>query len=63
MSDKSTTIAFFCSSGVSSITSGICLNYLIKSDFDEWYIELHSVKADGKFVNSLLNTLLNCSSQ
>ena len=61
--DKSTTIAFFSSSGGSSITSGICLNVLRRSHFDEWYIKPPSVKADGKFVTSLLNTLLTCSSR
>ena len=60
--DKSTTIAFFPSSGGSSITSGSCLNHLRKSDFDEWYIEPPSVKVDWKFATLLLNTHLSCSS-
>ena len=59
--DKAKTIAFCSSSGGSSITSGICLNHLRKSDFDGSYIEPPSVKADGKLVTSLLNTLLTCS--
>ena len=53
-------IVFFSSSDGSSITSGIRLNHLKRSDFDEWYIELASVKVDGKFVTSSLNTLLTC---
>ena len=59
--DHSATIGCF-STGGSSITSGICLNHLRKSDFDEWYIEPLSIKADGKFVTSLLNTLFTCYS-
>ena len=34
------------------------MNHLRRSDCDEWYLELLSVKEDGKFVTSLLNTLL-----